>query len=190
MTTHPKAQIFNAMPNTMFLEGLPDFDKCPRCGFAHQPPVQNSLCSYNYSASKMEAIAKDKEILAQLLPLLENLTWQENMAVGQTAYFLLSTLSSQDTLLKLVQVKTTPLSTPLREAMKILEGLSPGGLTQVATTILAEDIEIKAGGGEDNCDCCCEEEYPDCDEEHPGYADEYGHTFGGGPDTEEHPSYI
>jgi len=94
--------------------------------------------------SEIEAILKnDKEILEELLPRLETLSWCEKIAVSQTAIFLLSTFSSKDPLLKLVSVRGDTLSIALRETMTILEGLSPHRLAEIATRILAEDIETE-----------------------------------------------
>lgn len=91
--------------------------------------------------SEIEAfLESDKQALKTLLPLLDTFTWKERMAAAQTACFLISTFS-QDPLLKLVPVRGNSLSTPLREAMTILEGLSPHRLVEVATRILAADIE-------------------------------------------------
>ena len=136
-------------------------------------------------ASEIDCIVmKDKQILEEFWPLLEKLTWNEKMAVGQTAYFFIAIAAEEDSLLKLIPVRGDgSFSKPLQQAMELLEELSIEMLAEVATKILEEDIELEAGKALETDDNDCEG--------YPGsYCDEYGRTFGGGSDTEEHPSYI
>ena len=90
----------------------------------------------------MEAIAaKDKEILAQLSPLLETLNWNEKMALGQTAYFFIA-ISAEHSLLKLIPTRGDgSFSKPLQQAMELAENLSLQSLAELATEILEQDLE-------------------------------------------------
>jgi len=111
------------MPNQTILKGLPDFDS---------PTLEE----------EMEAIAaKDKEILAQLSPLLETLNWNEKMALGQTAYFFIA-ISAEHSLLKLIPTRGDgSFSKPLQQAMELAENLSLQSLAELATEILEQDLE-------------------------------------------------
>lgn len=90
----------------------------------------------------MEAIAaKDKEIRAELLPFLDQLSWIEKMALGQTAYWFI-TISAEHSLLKLVPTYGDgSFSQPLQKAMQVVEGLSLQSLAELATEILEQDLE-------------------------------------------------
>lgn len=111
------------MPNKLLLASLPDFDS---------PTLEEEI----------EAIAaKDKEILAQLSPLMERLDWEEKMAIGQTAYFFIA-ISAEHSLLKLIPARGNgSFSKPLQQAMELLENLSLQSLAELATEILEEDLE-------------------------------------------------
>lgn len=108
------------MPNTTFLKGLPDFDS---------PDLEQDI---------QRIAVSDQESLAQISTLLENFNWHEKMAVGQTAYFFID--NTHHKLLKLVPIHGE-LSEPVLEAMRLVEGLSPQALAELAEDILQEDFE-------------------------------------------------
>lgn len=111
------------MTNKTLLPGLPDFDS---------PTLEE----------EMEAIAaKDKEIRAELLPFLDQLSWIEKMALGQTAYWFIA-ISAEHSLLKLIPAYGDgSFSQPLQKAMQLVENLSPQSLAELATEILEQDLE-------------------------------------------------
>ena len=108
------------MTNKTLLPGLPNFDSLN--------PKQNT-----------ERVAdSDRESLAKISTLLENFNWHEKMAVGQTAYFFID--NTHRKLLKLVPIHGE-LSEPVLEAMRLVEGLSPQALAELAEDILQEAFE-------------------------------------------------
>jgi hypothetical protein len=108
------------MPNQTILKGLPDFDS---------PTLEEEI----------ERIAdSDRELQAQISKLLENFNWHEKMAVCQTAVFFID--NTHHKLLKLIPIHGE-LSEPLTEAMRLVEGLSPQALAELAEDILQEDFE-------------------------------------------------
>jgi len=108
------------MTNKTLLPGLPDFDS---------PNLEQD----------MERIAdSDRKLQAQISTLLENFTWHEKMAVCQTAVFFID--NTHRKLLKLVPIHGE-LSEPLSDAMRLVEGLSPQALAELAEDILQEDFE-------------------------------------------------
>jgi hypothetical protein len=111
------------MPNQIIVKGLPNFDS---------PTLEE----------ENEAIAaKDKEIFAQLSPLLETLNWNEKMALGQTAYFFIA-ISAEHPLLKLIPTRGDgSFSKPLQQAMELVENLSLQSLAELPTEILEQDLE-------------------------------------------------
>lgn len=114
------------MSNTTFLKGLPDFDDA------------------NLEEETEKLAESDCDIRAKLLDLLEDFNWHEKMAVCQTAVFFID--NTHRKLLKLVPVHGE-LSEPMQRAMKLVEGLSPQALAELAEDILQEDFE------EDSLDC-------------------------------------
>jgi hypothetical protein len=94
----------------------------------------------------MEAILiSDAKCLKQLQPILKTLSWQERMAVGLTAYW---TICGDNSLLKLVPQHE--LNEQTKQAIKIVENLSPEALAGLATDTLAEDFEIREIATENN----------------------------------------
>ena len=87
----------------------------------------------------MERIAdSDRETQAKLSDLMDDFTWHEKMAIGQTAYFFIDSTHRQ--LLKLVPIHGE-LDVPVQQAMQLLEKLSPQALAELAADILEEDFE-------------------------------------------------
>jgi hypothetical protein len=87
----------------------------------------------------MEAILiSDAKCLKQLQPILETLSWRERIAVGLTAYW---TIDRDNQLIKLVPQRE--LSEQIKQAIEIVENLSPEALAGLATDILSEDFEIR-----------------------------------------------
>lgn len=112
----------------MFFGGLPDFDS---------PTLEE----------EMETIAaSDRENLAKISQLLDEFTWHEKMAIGQTAYFLID--SSHHKLLKLLPAHDD-FSETVQQAMELLGKLSPQALAEVAMDILEEDFEGEIEVGDD-----------------------------------------
>lgn len=87
----------------------------------------------------MEAILiSDAKCLKQLQPILKTLSWRERIAVGLTAYW---TICGDNSLLKLVPQHE--LNEQTKQAIELVENLSPEGLAELATDILAENFEIR-----------------------------------------------
>jgi hypothetical protein len=94
----------------------------------------------------MEAILiSDAKCLKQLQPILKALNWQEKMAVGLTAYW---TICGNNSLLKLVPQHE--LNEQTKQAIEIVENLSPEALAGLSSDILAEDFEIQDTATENN----------------------------------------
>ena len=108
------------MTNTIFPQGLPDFDS---------PVLEEEI----------KRIAdSDRDLLAQISTLLENLNWHEKMAVCQTAVSFIDNMHRK--LLKLVPIHGE-LSEPVLKAMRLVEGLSLQALAELVEEILQEDFE-------------------------------------------------
>lgn len=108
------------MTSAIFFQGLPDFDS---------PTLEE----------EMEAIlTSDRENLAKLSLLLNEFNWHEKMAIGLIAYHSIDTGHTQ--LLKLVPTHGE-LSVPVKQAVELVEKLSPQALAELASDILEEDSE-------------------------------------------------
>ena len=87
----------------------------------------------------VQIIMRDRTTLGQLFLKLEHLNWSEKMAVGLTAYHRVDQTSAQ-----LIEIKPRygEFSTPVAEAMELLNALSPSALAELAADIL-QDLETE-----------------------------------------------
>jgi hypothetical protein len=111
------------MTNTTFFAGLPSFDDDDLDG-----QMTNIMTS-------------DRDLRKQLVPLLQQMSWYEKMAIGQIAY---NTIDSTHTnLIRVTFVHgEVSLTEAMTQAIAIIKKFSPEALAELAGDILLEEFEI------------------------------------------------
>lgn len=98
------------------------------------------ITTFETDEEVVRMLLKDRETLGKIFLKLQDLNWNEKMAIGFAAYHQIDKTSAQ-----LIEIKPRygEFEAPVEEVVSLLAHLSPLALAELATDIVQNDFDIE-----------------------------------------------